>query len=57
MLKQMVELWRDESAQDLVEYSLLLVLIALVAVASLKVVGIAISDAFNNAAANLTSAT
>ena len=48
-------LWKEEEGQDLVEYALLLVLISLVAVAALKVVGSAVSDAFANAAANLTS--
>ena len=48
-------LWKEEEGQDLVEYALLLVLISLVAVASLKVVGSAVSDAFANAASNLTT--
>ncbi len=50
-------LWLDESGQDLTEYALLLVLIALVAVAGIRSVGFSISDAFSNAAANLTSNT
>ena len=50
-------LWKDEQGQDLTEYALLLVLIALIAVASLKVAGQAVSDAFSNAAANLTTNT
>ena len=47
----------DEEGQDLTEYALLLVLISLIAVASLKTAGQAISDAFSNAAANLTTTT
>jgi len=48
-------LWEEELAQDLLEYSLLLVLIALIATASIAAVGHAVSDAFSNAAANLTT--
>jgi Flp pilus assembly pilin Flp len=50
-------LWREEEGQDLTEYALLLVLISLIAVASLQSAGQAISDAFSNAAANLTTNT
>jgi Flp pilus assembly pilin Flp len=50
-------LWKGEEAQDLTEYALLLVLIALLGVASLRVAGQAVSDAFSNAAANLTTTT
>jgi pilus assembly protein Flp/PilA len=50
-------LWKEEEGQDLTEYALLLVLISLIAVASLRVAGRAVSDAFSNAAANLTGNT
>ena len=50
-------LWKEEEGQDLTEYALLLVLISLIAVASLQSAGQAISDAFCNAAANLTTNT
>jgi Flp pilus assembly pilin Flp len=50
-------LWKGEEGQDLTEYALLLVLIALIGVASLRVAGQAVSDAFSNAAANLTTTT
>jgi Flp pilus assembly pilin Flp len=50
-------LWKEEEGQDLTEYALLLVLISLIAVASLQVAGQAVSDAFSNAAANLTTNT
>jgi Flp pilus assembly pilin Flp len=43
-------LWQDEQGQDLTEYALLLVLIALVAAASVKVLGQAISNVMVNAA-------
>jgi len=47
-------LWKEEQGQDLIEYGLLIVLLSLVAVASLHIVGRAVSDAFSNAATNLT---
>ena len=46
-------LWRDEQGQDLTEYALLLVLIALIAATAVKSVGQAVSGVFSNAAANL----
>jgi Flp pilus assembly pilin Flp len=57
MMDTIKRLWREEEGQDLTEYALLLVLISLIAVASLKTAGQAISDAFSNAAANLTTNT
>jgi pilus assembly protein Flp/PilA len=50
------KLWKEEEGQDLTEYALLMVLIALVAVASMKTLGTVISNVFSNAAANLTTA-
>ncbi len=50
-------LWKEEEGQDLIEYALLVVLISLIAVASLRVAGQAVSDAFSNAASNLTTNT
>jgi pilus assembly protein Flp/PilA len=47
-------LWNDEEGQDLVEYALLVVLISLAAVAAMSNLASGISDAFSNAAANLT---
>jgi pilus assembly protein Flp/PilA len=49
-------LWKEEEGQDLTEYALLMVLIALVAIASMKTLGTTVSNVFSNAAANLTSA-
>jgi Flp pilus assembly pilin Flp len=57
MMDTIKRLWKEEEGQDLTEYALLLVLISLIAVASLKTAGQAISDAFSNAAANLTTTT
>jgi pilus assembly protein Flp/PilA len=53
----LTRLWQDESGQDLTEYALLVVLIALAAVASMKALATAISNVYSTAAANLTSAT
>ena len=47
-------LWREEEAQDLVEYGLLLVLIALTAFAALAPMGSGFSKVFSAAASNLT---
>jgi Flp pilus assembly pilin Flp len=52
-----IRMWKEDEGQDLTEYALLLVLIALIAIASLRVAGQAVSDAFSNAAANLTTNT
>ena len=57
MMELFKRLWKDEEGQDLTEYALLLVLISLVAVAAMGTLGSGISDAFSNAAANLTSST
>ena len=50
-----IRLWKEEEGQDLTEYALLLVLISLVAVASMKTVGNAVSDVFANATTSLTT--
>jgi Flp pilus assembly pilin Flp len=47
-------LWNDEKGQDLTEYALLLVLVALVAIAVMKGLGGSIRSAFSNASASLT---
>ncbi len=49
-----LRLWREEAGQDLTEYALLLVLIALAAIISMKTLASAISNVFSNAAVNLT---
>ncbi len=55
MKNLLMRLWREEAGQDLTEYALLMVLIALVAITSMQTVGKAISNVFSNAAVNLTS--
>jgi pilus assembly protein Flp/PilA len=48
-------LWKEDQGQDLTEYALLIVLVALVAIASMTTLGNSISDVFVNATANLTT--
>ena len=50
----LLRLWRDEAGQDLTEYALLLVLLALAAVGSLSALATAINNVFSNAVVNLT---
>ena len=47
----------DESGQDLLEYALLVALIALVAFGAVKLAGNAVNTIFSNIATQLTSAT
>jgi Flp pilus assembly pilin Flp len=57
-MKQLIlHLWKDESGQDLTEYALLLVLIALVAIAAMNNIATAIEKAFNKAATDLAVTT
>jgi Flp pilus assembly pilin Flp len=56
-MKFLFQLWKDESGQDLTEYALLLVLIALVAIASMKTLATAIKTVFTTAAADLAVTT
>ncbi len=51
----MLGLYSEEAGQDLTEYALLLILVALVAITTMKALGNAISDVFSNAASNLAS--
>jgi len=55
MKNLLVRLWKEEEGQDLTEYGLLLVLIALVAITTMKTLGSAVSDVFSNAAASLST--
>jgi pilus assembly protein Flp/PilA len=50
-------LWKEEEGQDLVEYALLVVLVALAATVGMKGLATAINATFNAAGANLTSNT
>jgi pilus assembly protein Flp/PilA len=49
-------LWKEEEGQDLVEYGLLIVLVALGAIAGMKTLANAINAAFSSAGQNLTAA-
>jgi pilus assembly protein Flp/PilA len=48
-------LWQEEEGQDLVEYGLLLVLVALGATVGMKTLADAINNVFNSAANNLST--
>lgn len=47
-------LWKEEEGQDLVEYGLLIVLVALGAIAGMQVLANAINATFSSAAANMS---
>jgi len=55
MKNPMKRLWQEEEGQDLVEYALLLVLLALAAIGSIGGVATAINNAFSSAAKNLAT--
>jgi Flp pilus assembly pilin Flp len=52
-----LRLWREEAGQDLTEYALLMVLIALASIAAMNSLATAISNVYGNAASNLSTAT
>jgi pilus assembly protein Flp/PilA len=54
MKNLLMKLWREEEGQDLTEYALLVVLVALAAITAMTGLGTAISKVFSNAAVNLT---
>ncbi len=49
MLKHLMNFWREEEGQDLVEYALLLVFIALVVMVMLGGVGSSVNSVFSKA--------
>ena len=53
MLAPFEALWADESGQDLVEYALLVALIAIVVIAAVRILGPIIATVFNNISGNL----
>jgi pilus assembly protein Flp/PilA len=55
MTSLLLRLWKEEEGQDLVEYGLLVVLVALGAIAAMQSLASGISDAFSNAVAQLTA--
>jgi pilus assembly protein Flp/PilA len=54
--QQFKRLWNEEEGQDLTEYALLLVLIALAAITVMGTLGSAINNVFSAAASQLTNA-
>jgi len=56
MKKHLLKLWKEEEGQDLTEYALLLVLIALAAITVMSNLGSAINVVFSSGASTLTSA-
>jgi pilus assembly protein Flp/PilA len=58
MKNTLMRLWREEEGQDLVEYALLVALVALAAVVGMKALATAINNAFttvgNDLNANVT---
>ena len=48
------QLWKEEDGQDLVEYGLLIVLVALGAIAGMQSLATAINATFSSASANLS---
>lgn len=53
MKKLLRRLWIEEDGQDLVEYGLLMVLLTLICIASLKTIGLLVSNIFSNAVVSL----
>lgn len=58
MMKALIKrLWSDEEGQDLVEYGLLVALVALAATAGMNALASAINTTFTNLGTALTTAT
>jgi pilus assembly protein Flp/PilA len=53
----LTRLWQEEEAQDLIEYALLIALIALAAVVGMSSLATAINTEFGTLGSDLTSAT
>jgi pilus assembly protein Flp/PilA len=56
MLEMIKRFLQDEQGQDLVEYALLLVFLALAAIAVLPTLGQAVNNVFSQSASSLTTA-
>jgi pilus assembly protein Flp/PilA len=57
MRRVLKRLWNEENGQDLTEYALLVVLIALAAITAMNTLASGIVSVFTNAAANITVTT
>jgi Flp pilus assembly pilin Flp len=56
MKKFFVRIWKEKKAQDLVEYALLLLLIALAVVTSMSTLANGIKNAYSTATSNVAAA-
>ena len=54
MKNALMRFWKEEEGQDLTEYGLLLLFIALVSIAVVKGLGSVIQNVFSNASASLS---
>jgi pilus assembly protein Flp/PilA len=54
MTRLMTRIAKDEKGQDLIEYALLVALIALVAIAGISLIGPAVNSSFSSVAQQLT---
>ncbi len=54
MRELLLRLWKEEESQDLVEYALLLFLVALGAIVGMGKLATAVNTAYSSAAKNLT---
>jgi pilus assembly protein Flp/PilA len=57
MMNLMNRLWKEEEGQDLIEYALLIALIALAATVGMSALATKINAEFGNLGSDLTSAT
>jgi len=55
MKSLLARLWKEDQGQDLTEYGLLLVLVALGAIASMQTLASAVSTVFGSASTTLTA--
>jgi pilus assembly protein Flp/PilA len=55
MKNLLMRLWKEEDGQDLTEYALLLVLIALAAIGTMSTLADAINNVFSKAVVNLNA--
>jgi Flp pilus assembly pilin Flp len=54
MKKSLLRLWKEDVAQDLIEYALLLLLVGLGAVSALRGAGLKVANAYSGAATTIT---
>jgi pilus assembly protein Flp/PilA len=57
MKNLLMRLWKEEEGQDLIEYALLIALVALAATAGMNSLATSINTEFSNLGTSLTSAT